>query len=130
MFFVGAMAIVGSFNAGINSDYTVIFTKSVLDFFLAIVFGATLGIGTVFSTISIFIYQGLLTFCASFLKQYVSETMLSSFSAVGGILLVMIGLGLLQIKDMKTANYLPALLLIAIFMILDPYIMNIVNLFV
>jgi uncharacterized membrane protein YqgA involved in biofilm formation len=127
LFCVGAMAILGSLQAGIQKDYTIIFTKSVLDGFLAIVFAATLGIGTAFSAISIFIYQGSLTLLSSLVSQFISEQMIGEISAAGGILLLMIGLGITGIKQIKTANYLPALVFIALFVLADPYIANILR---
>ena len=68
LFCVGAMAIIGSFKAGIQKDYTIIFTKSVLDGFMSIGFAASMGVGTAFSCIAIFLYQGSLTLLASFIS--------------------------------------------------------------
>jgi uncharacterized membrane protein YqgA involved in biofilm formation len=127
LFCVGAMAIVGSFKAGIEGDYTIIFTKSVLDGFMAIVFTSAMGIGTAFSAISIFIYQGLLTLASKWVAPYVSELMISEVSAVGGILIIMIGINLLDIKKLKTANYLPAIILMVLFVLADPFIKQFVT---
>ena len=73
LFCVGSMAILGSFQAGIDHDYTHIFTKSILDGFMAIVFAASMGIGTLFSFIAILVYQGALTLLSSFIAPYISE---------------------------------------------------------
>jgi uncharacterized membrane protein YqgA involved in biofilm formation len=128
LFCVGAMSILGSLQAGIQKEYTIIFTKSVLDAFLAAVFAATLGIGTAFSAIAILIYQGSLTLLASAVARFVTDQMLGEISAAGGILLLMIGLGLTGIKPVKTANYLPSLIFIALFVLADPYITKILPL--
>lgn len=125
LFCVGAMAIVGSFKAGIQKDYTIIFTKSVLDGFMAIGFAASMGVGTAFSSIAIFIYQGLLTILSTLIAPYVTEQIINELSSVGGCLIVMIGLNLLDMKKIKTANFLPAMIIIVLFVLLDPYIMNI-----
>jgi uncharacterized membrane protein YqgA involved in biofilm formation len=122
LFCVGAMSILGSLQAGIQKDYTIIFTKSVLDGFLAIVFSAAMGIGVAFSALSIFLYQGLITLLAASIAPFMTERMLGEISAAGGILLLMIGLGLAGIKPIKTANYLPALVFVALFVLLNPYI--------
>lgn len=122
LFCVGAMAIVGSVDAGIKGDYTVIYTKSVLDFFMAIVFASIFGGGTLLSVFSILIYQGILTLVASLISPFVTEEIINALSATGGVLLVMIGLGLLSLKDLKTANFLPSLVFIVIFMIAKSYI--------
>lgn len=115
LFCVGAMAIVGSFKAGIEHDYTIIFTKSILDGFIAISFAAAMGVGTAFSSIMILIYQGGLTLLAVYIHPYVSELLISEVSACGGAIIVMIGLNLLGLKKIKTANFLPALLIEIIF---------------
>jgi uncharacterized membrane protein YqgA involved in biofilm formation len=122
LFCVGAMSILGSIQAGIQKDYTIIFTKSVLDGFLSIVFSAAMGIGVAFSALTIFVYQGLITLLAAAVAPFMTERMLGEISAAGGILLLMIGLGLAGIKPIKTANYLPALAFVALFVLLDPYI--------
>lgn len=115
LFCVGAMAIIGSFKAGIDKDYTLIFTKSILDGFMAIVFTAAMGSGTIFSALSILVYQGLLTLSSTWIAPYISEAMLTEISATGGALIVMIGINLLQLRTLKTANYLPAIVLAALF---------------
>ena len=115
LFCVGAMAIIGSFKAGIDKDYTLIFTKSILDGFMAIVFTAAMGPGTIFSALSILVYQGLLTLSSTWIAPYISEAMLTEISATGGALIVMIGINLLQLRTLKTANYLPAVVLAALF---------------
>ena len=73
LFCVGAMAIVGSLKAGIEKDYSIIFTKSILDGFMAISFTAAMGIGTVFSALSVFLYQGALTLLSVFIKTLSSR---------------------------------------------------------
>ncbi len=129
LFCVGAMSIVGSFQAGIEGEYTIIFTKSVLDGFMAIVFTAAMGIGTAFSAITIFLYQGLLTLASTFVAPYVNDVMLSEITAMGGCLIIMVGLNLLEIKKIKTANFLISVFLIPIFYALDPYIKKILEVF-
>lgn len=124
LFCVGAMSIVGSFEAGVNHNYTTIFTKSILDGFMAISFTAAMGIGTVFSIISIFVYQGALTLLSSFLQPYVSNLLIQELSACGGAIIIMIGINLLGLKKIKTANFLPALLFEILFVICVPLIKN------
>lgn len=127
LFCVGAMAIIGSIKAGLEKDYTIIFTKSILDGFLAIVFAASMGIGTLFSFIVVFAYQSLLTLLAGFLKPIINETFIAELSACGGVLIIMIGINLLNLKKIKTANYLPAMIFTVIFVLLDPYFKQIIN---
>lgn len=121
LFCVGAMAILGSFKAGIEHDYTIIFTKSILDGFMAIVFAASMGIGTAFSCISILVYQGLLTLLAGVVTPYIDQLMLNELTACGGAMILMIGINLLGLKKIKTANYLPALIFVVIFVSIQKY---------
>jgi len=122
LFCVGAMSIVGSFKAGIEKDYTIIFTKSILDGFMAISFAAAMGVGTAFSTIVILVYQGLLTLMSGFLQPYVSDLLISEVSACGGAIIVMIGINLIGLKKIKTANFIPALVVEILFVIFVPLI--------
>ncbi len=130
LFCVGAMAIVGSFKAGTEGDYTTLFTKSVLDGFMAIVFAAAMGIGTAFSALSILIYQGFLTITSGFIKPWVTERMIAELTGIGGAFIVMIGINLLSLRKLKTANYLPALLVIVLLVLLDPAVSRIAAFFI
>lgn len=125
LFCVGAMAIVGSFKAGVEHDYSIIFTKSILDGFMAISFAAAMGIGTAFSVIAILIYQGALTLLSGVIQPYVSELLISEISACGGAIIIMIGINLLGLKKIKTANYLPALIFECLFVLIVPVVKNI-----
>jgi len=125
LFCVGAMAIVGSFKAGTEGDFTIIYTKSVLDGFMSIVFGAAMGIGTAFSALSILVYQGALTLLSSLVKPWVSTRMIHELTGIGGAFVIMIGINLLNIRKLKTANYLPGLAVIVILVLLDPFLAQI-----
>ncbi|GAB1483980.1 DUF554 domain-containing protein [Treponema sp.] len=120
LFCVGAMALLGSFRAGTEGDYTLILTKSVLDGFMAILMAAAMGPGVAFSALAILIYQGALTLAAGFLKPFMTTLMLSELTGIGGALVLMIGLNLLGLKKIKTADFLPSLILIVIFVFIDP----------
>ncbi|MBP5603301.1 MAG: DUF554 domain-containing protein [Treponema sp.] len=122
LFCVGAMTIIGSFKAGVEHDYTIIFTKSILDGFMAISFAAAMGIGTAFSALLILLYQGGLTLLSGVLQPYVTETLLNEISACGGAIIVMIGINLLGLKKIKTANFLPGLLIEVVFVICVPLV--------
>jgi uncharacterized membrane protein YqgA involved in biofilm formation len=118
LFCVGAMALIGSFKAGAEGDYTLILTKSVLDGFMAIVLTAAFGVGVAFSAIPVLVYQGGLTLAATWLKPLVNEALLKELTGVGGALVLMIGINLLGLAKLKTANFLPSLLLIVGFVAL------------
>ena len=115
LFCVGAMSIIGSFKAGIEKDYTIIFTKSILDGFMAIVFASSMGAGAIFSFVTILVYQGALTLLSTFIAPFVSDMLLNELSACGGAMIIMIGINLLKLKEIKTANFLPGLILVVVY---------------
>ncbi|MGB4585615.1 MAG: DUF554 domain-containing protein [Rectinemataceae bacterium] len=118
----GAMAIVGSFKAGTEGDYSLLLTKSVLDGFMSIIFAGAMGPGVAFSAISILVYQGLLTLVSVWVKPFVTDLMLAELTGIGGALVIMIGLGLLDIKKFKTGDFLPALVVTIILVLAFPYV--------
>lgn len=122
LFCTGAMAIVGSFKAGTEGDYSIILTKSILDAFISIIFAGAMGIGVAFSAISVIVYQGALTLLSGWVKPYVTDLMLAELTGVGGALVMMIGFGLLDIKKFKTGDFLPAILVSAAAVLLMPLI--------
>ena len=122
LFCVGAMAIVGSFKAGIEHDYSIIFLKSILDGFISIGFAVAMGVGTAFSVISIFLYQGGLTLLAVLIAPFVSEQMIAELTGSGGALIILIGINLMGLKKIKTANYLPAVLFSVLFVLAEPVV--------
>ncbi|MBB5219178.1 DUF554 domain-containing protein [Treponema rectale] len=127
LFCVGAMAIVGSFKAGIEHDYSIIFLKSILDGFIAIGFTVAMGVGTAFSIITIFLYQGCLTLLSVLIAPYVTEQMIAELTGSGGALIILIGINLMGIKKIKTADYLPAVLFSVIFVLCEPIIKGIIS---
>jgi uncharacterized protein len=124
LFCVGALTIVGAIKAGAEGEYDLILMKSMLDGFMAIMFSAALGIGVMFSIITILIYQGGLTLLAGVIGPLIGDLGLAEISGAGGILIMMIGLNLLNIREVKTANFLPAIVIILIFTSIDPYIVS------
>ena len=122
LFCSGAMAIVGSFKAGTEGDYSLLLTKSVLDGFISIVFASAMGPGVAFSALSVLAYQGILTLASVWVKPFVSELMLAELTGLGGALVIMIGLGLLDIKKLKTADFLPGLAVLVLLVLAMPYV--------
>ncbi len=118
----GAMAIVGSFRAGTEGDYSLILTKSVLDGFISILFASAMGPGVAFASISVLIYQGFLTLISVWVKPWVSNLMLGELTGIGGALVIMIGINLLDLKKLKTGDFLPALVLSVGLVLLMPFV--------
>ena len=106
---IGAMAIVGAINDGLYGDYTVLVTKSILDFIIVMVMAASLGKGTLFSAIPVALLQGGVTALSLLIKPIMTETALLYLSVVGNILIFCVGINLVFSKKIKVANLLPAL---------------------
>lgn len=109
IFCIGAMAIIGSFEEGINGDTTILFTKAMLDGFASIALASSYGIGVLFSFIPVIIYQGALTLFAGSFQEWFSPLIISQLTATGGLLIIGISLTLLDIKKINLANLLPSL---------------------
>ena len=124
VFVVGAMAIIGSLESGINHNHVIVFTKATLDFTAAVVMSATLGIGVLFSALVVLLYQGALTLLASSIAPYLNPTAITIISSTGSVLVVMIGLNMLRFTSFKVVNHVLSLV-IALFI---AQIMHIVGL--
>jgi hypothetical protein len=111
VFCVGPMAILGSIQDGLKGDFKLLAIKSMLDGFASIAFSASLGWGVIFSAVSVLVYQGAITMAAGALHEVLSEGMVTEMSAAGGLIIVAIGLKLLRVKDIRIANFLPALVI-------------------
>lgn len=114
---IGAMAILGPLDGGLRHNHDILYTKSLLDGFLSIIFASTLGIGVIFSAVSVFVMQGVIALAATFIAMAFSQAsldaMIVQITAVGGVLVIGVGLNILQIKKMNVANMLPALVIAA-----------------
>ncbi len=110
LYCVGAMSIVGAMQAGLSGNYDTIYAKTVLDGVSSIIFSASLGIGVIFSSVTVLIYQGGITLCASFLSGILSQPVIAEMTAVGSLMIVGLGLNLLEATDIKIANLLPGIL--------------------
>jgi uncharacterized protein len=122
LFCVGAMAILGSFKAGIEGDYKLIYIKSILDGFLSVILAARFGLGVMFSAIPVLLYQGGLTLLSRWIQPVLPELAISEISGAGGAMVMMIGINLLEIKKIRTGDFLPALVLVVGFCLLDPWL--------
>ncbi|MCS6906641.1 MAG: DUF554 domain-containing protein, partial [Anaerolineales bacterium] len=111
LFCIGPMTILGSIQDGLSGNYQLLAIKSVLDGFAALAFASTLGIGVLFSTIVILVYQGGISLLAAQLSAVITEAMMGEMTATGGVLIVGLALSsLLEIKPIRVGNFLPALL--------------------
>ncbi|MCI5725183.1 DUF554 domain-containing protein [Fusobacterium sp.] len=109
MFCVGAMAIVGSIKSGLTNDNEILLIKALLDGIFSLIFASKYGIGVLFSSIVVFLYQGSLYFLAFFIKNSLSENIITEISTLGGIIMIGLAFNLLFDKNIKIGNMVPAL---------------------
>ncbi|MFW5649005.1 MAG: DUF554 domain-containing protein [Candidatus Alkaliphilus sp. MAG34] len=121
---IGAMAIMGALESGLTGNHEILFTKSLLDGVTAIIFASTLGIGVAFSSIAIFVYQGLITITASFIKPFLAESVIREMSAVGGLLILAISFNIMEVKKIRVGNMLPAIFIPVLYYILKIYVLR------
>jgi uncharacterized membrane protein YqgA involved in biofilm formation len=110
LFCVGPLTVIGSLEDGLRGDYSLLALKSALDFVAALTFASVLGWGVLLSAGTILLVQGSLTLGAGFVGPFVTDAMISAATATGGVLIVGLGLGLLELKRVRVGNLLPALL--------------------
>ena len=113
VFCVGSMTIMGSFEAGINGNNSIIYAKSALDFVSSMMFAAAMGLGVPFAALFVLVFQGALTLLAGVLAPFLSVAVITEMSAVGGVILVGMGINMLELspRRIKVANMLPAIFL-------------------
>jgi uncharacterized membrane protein YqgA involved in biofilm formation len=109
VFCVGPMTILGSIQDGLTGNYTLLAIKATLDGFASLAFSASLGIGVMFAALTVLIYQGALTLGAGLVKAVLTEAMITEMTAVGGTMILGIGLLLLDLKRVRVASFLPGL---------------------
>lgn len=118
IFVIGAMSILGALDSGIRGDHEVLITKGILDGFVALVLTTTLGFGVILSAIPVVIYQGAIALLATQIENWLPEAFLNGLiveiTAVGGLLIVAIGLNLLKLTQIRIGNLLPSILTVGI----------------
>ena len=110
LFCVGPLTFLGSLQDGISGDYDLLALKSALDFVASLSFASVLGWGVLLSAGSVLVVQGGLTLAGALFGTFMTETMILAMTSTGGVLLLGLGLGLLELRDIRVANMLPALL--------------------
>ena len=108
VFCVGPMTILGSIQDGLTGDYTLLAVKAALDGFAGLAFASSLGPGVIFAALTVLIYQGALTLGAGWASVLLTDPMIAEMTATGGVLMLALGLGLLEIKQIRAGNLLPA----------------------
>ena len=110
---IGAMAIVGSIQAGIRGNYSILTAKAVLDFILVMVMTCSMGKGCLFSAIPVAVFQGSITALAGLVAPLMTDAALNNLSFIGSILIFCVGINLIWGKNIRVANLLPAVVFAA-----------------
>lgn len=108
---IGAMAIVGALEDGINHNPSTLFIKAILDFTIIMVMSSSLGKGCIFSAIPVLILQGSITLLATIIAPLLTDIAINNISLVGNILIFCVGINLLKPKTVSVVNMLPSLLI-------------------
>lgn len=111
VFCVGSMAIVGSLESGLTGNHQILFAKSLLDGVTSIVFASAMGLGVIFSSVAVFLYQGMITLTAVFMKSFLVPETIAQMTSVGGLLIMAIGFNMLKITTIRVGNLIPAIFL-------------------
>lgn len=111
LFCVGAMAIVGSLQSGLQGNHEMLFNKSMLDFVAAMIFASTLGIGVVFASALVFVYQGAITLLAQWIAPFLTDTVINEMTCVGSVIIIGLALNMLGITKLRVMNFVPAIFL-------------------
>ncbi len=114
VFAVGSMAIVGSIADGVTGDRSILVTKAMMDGIISIPFAAGMGPGVLGSAATILVYQGSLTLLAKGLQSFFNPAVITELTAVGGVLVMGIGVNILGLQKIKVANFLPSLAIIIV----------------
>lgn len=108
------MAIVGSIQSGLANDHATLYAKATLDGIIALVMTANLGVGVIFSSISVGIYQGSIVLVSGFIEPYVTQKILNEITASGGIMIMAIGFNMMKLTHTRIANMVPGMFVAAV----------------
>ena len=122
LFCIGALSILGPVQSALQGDNTYLFTNAMLDLVTSAVLASTYGVGMAFAAPVLFLWQGAIYCLTLLVGDFITTSMMTELSVVGGCLIMMSGFGILGLKDFKTLNFLPALLIPVLWCLLAPYL--------
>ncbi len=115
LYCMGSMTIVGAIDEGLGNGIEILLTKSVMDGFSSIALASVFGLGVTLSVVLMLIFQGGITLVAYVLGDFIAQEVITELSAVGGIILVGLGINILELKRIKVMNMLPSLVVVVLF---------------
>lgn len=122
LYCIGALSILGPIQSALNNDHTYLFTNATLDFVTSTVLASAYGIGMALAAPVLFLWQGSIYLSAGLLSGFISQELMGEVSIVGGVLIFSSGLSILGVKDCKTLNMLPSLLVPILWFIVKPHL--------
>jgi uncharacterized membrane protein YqgA involved in biofilm formation len=114
LFCVGSMTILGTIQEGVEGNPDLLFTKSLMDFFSAILLASAFGTGVIFTALPLFIFQATLTLLAKYAATFFTESIIVGLTCTGGIMLIGLGINILGIKKLRVMNMLPSLVIVVL----------------
>lgn len=114
LYCTGAMTVIGAIEDGLNNDPSILYAKSLMDGCASVALASAFGLGVLLSALPLFLYQGGITLAAASAKSFFTEPLITELSAVGGVILMGLGIQLLDLKEIRVVNFLPALLVVII----------------
>jgi uncharacterized protein len=120
LYCMGSLTIIGAIEEGMGGNPHLLLIKSLMDGVSSIALASGMGVGVIFSVIPLLVYQGGITILAMSFGEFIPPVYIAEMSAIGGILLIGLGISILEIKKIKVMNMLPALLIIVILIWLMP----------
>jgi uncharacterized membrane protein YqgA involved in biofilm formation len=124
LYCTGSMAIVGSMQSGLQGNHEILFTKSILDGCMSLVFGASLGIGAAFAALPVLVYQGGIALASQAISGWLTPDIIREMSATGSLIIAGIGFNFLGVKEIKVANMIPAVFIPWIWLALAPVLIK------
>lgn len=125
LFCTGSMAVIGSMQSGLQGNHQILFTKSVMDGSLSLVFGAAFGIGAAFSAIPLLLYQGGIALASALIRDFLNPEVIREMSAVGSLIISAIGFNFLSVKEIKVANLIPAMFVPWVYLTVAQYFIQV-----
>ena len=128
LFYVGSMTVIGSIQAGLNHDYSILLTKSVMDFIASIAFASAFGAGVILSSVTVLVVQGSITLLASVIAPLLTAEVITEMSAVGGAMFIGMAINMLNLREekIKVGDMLPAIVLPIAYVPLANWVLSII----
>ena len=124
LYCTGSMTIVGSLQSGMTGNHNLLFIKSILDGVTSIVFAASMGIGVAFSAVSVIVCEGGIALLSGVAKDFLSDEIIREMSAVGSLIVAAIGFNFLSVKEIKVANFIPAVFIPLVYMLIEGLVLR------